>query len=150
MRGEERFAVLGVFLVVFLFAGIIVGLRNEVSYSPVTLQEGGGLDNSKSFSSYFSNFFDYLISKANQEQTRGYVIFSLIGILVLLAIFILIRLFRKKKLYLSRMENKKSDLLDRGISFVNQLRTKGYDDLVIRQMFLEKGWSEEKISLIMI
>lgn len=146
MRGEERFAILGVLVLIFISASFLGGIKRDISYAPVDTSSTSFIEESDSFFSDSFEKIDNWLFSLSQDSNRNYIIYFLIGILFILFILIIIRLFKKKDTSISR----KSDLLDRAIVTVNQLRNQGYNDLVIRQMFLEKGWSEEKINLIMI
>ena len=131
LRGEEKFSIIGVLAVMFLFSWLILGIKSELNYSPINLDESSDL------SSGVSEWFNM----------KSLFTFLLIGFIIILLIIVLIKLiYKRKEKEVDKIND--SSLNNAGI-FVSQMRKRGYNDLTIRNMFLDKGWSEGRINLIM-
>jgi len=153
MRGirlEEKFAIFGILVVILFSLGVLFEARVVVQYSPVNLdnQDQDIFSESQDAVVGSVDFIKEFFLKFSEEPARSYFVYTLLGILIILIILLLIRI--KHRSQQTKSINKKYDRLNDAKVFVNQLRNNGYDDLIIRQMFIEKGWNELDIENIIM
>jgi hypothetical protein len=91
-------------------------------------------------------------AKAFFYKYENYIIYSLLAlavIFILAVILTAIRKHKRKKLF-AEMRKKKEERINQAIQLVDKWRKDGYNDLIIREMFKEKGWKDEDIEMIMM